>query len=187
MTKLRVVALLAVVALLLFPAIALAQAPEPPMRFYGTVTIDGENVADGTVITATIEGDQYTTTTPAEAYGASSYAIKIVPPEGTKYEGATVSLQIGDQSVAQTGTWTKGGNVELNLSIGEAQPSNGTQGPKGDKGDQGDKGDKGDQGDQGDPGPSGKDAPGGIALPIVALVIAIIAIGVAVMSTRRRV
>ena len=45
MTKLRVVVLLAVVALLLFPALAYAQTPpQPPCRFYGEVTMDGAAV-----------------------------------------------------------------------------------------------------------------------------------------------
>ena len=58
MTKLRVVVLLAVVALLLVPAFAYAQTPpQPPCRFYGTVTVDGAAVPAGTIITATVAGD----------------------------------------------------------------------------------------------------------------------------------
>jgi hypothetical protein len=210
MTKLRVVVLLAMVALLLFPALALADTPpEPPCRFYGTVTVDGADVAGGTVITATIGGDQLTTATPAEGYSASTYAIKIgVDTEYT--EGATVTFMIGDRAAAQTGTWTKGGNVEVNLSAGQAGPQAGgaitdvqvtslaagsdptvdwnpvsgvlTLGiPDGATGPAGAAGAKGSQGEE------GAGAPGGIALPVVALVIAVIAVGVAVMSMRRRI
>jgi hypothetical protein len=209
MTKLRVVVLLAVVALLLFPALALADTPpEPPCRFYGTVTVDGAAVADGTVITATIEGDQFTTATPAEGYSASTYAIKIgVDKEYT--DGATVTFMIGARAAAQTGTWTKGANIEVNLSVGQAGPQAGaitdvqvtslaagsdptvdwdpvsgvlTLGiPDGATGPAGAAGAEGPQGEE------GAGAPGGIALPVVALVIAVIAVGVAVMSMRRRI
>ena len=209
MTKLRVVVLLAVVALLLFPALALADTPpEPPCRFYGTVTVDGAAVADGTVITAMIEGDQLTTATPAEGYSTSTYAIKIgVDTEYT--EGATVTFMIGDRAAAQTGTWAKGGNIEVNLTAGQAGPQAGaitdvqvtslaagsdptvdwnpvsgvlTLGiPDGATGPAGAAGADGPQGEE------GAGAPGGIALPVVALVIAVIAVGVAVMSMRRRI
>ena len=209
MTKLRVVVLLAVVALLLFPALALADTPpEPPCRFYGTVTVDGAAVADGTVITAMIEGDQLTTATPAEGYSTSTYAIKIgVDTEYT--EGATVTFMIGDRAAAQTGTWAKGDNVEVNLTAGQAGPQAGaitdvqvtslaagsdptvdwdpvsgvlTLGiPDGATGPAGAAGADGPQGEE------GAGAPGGIALPVVALVIAVIAVGVAVMSMRRRI
>jgi hypothetical protein len=212
MTKLRVVVLLAVVALLLFPALALADTPpEPPCRFYGTVTVDGLAVADGTVITAIVEGDQHTELTPAEGYATSTYAMKIVPPEGTEYtNGATISFMIGDRTAAQTGTWSVGGNVNLDLTAGEggaAQPGSITSItvvslpagstptvtwdpvtgelelgiPAGATGSTGLTGPQGPQGEE------GAGAPGGIALPVVALVIAIIAVGVAVMSMRRRI
>lgn len=211
MTKLRVVVLLAVVALLLFPAMAVAQdtPPQPPCRFYGTVMVDGANVADGTVIKAIVGGDEYTATTPAEGYGASSFAIKIEEPEGKQYDGATVTFMIGTRSAAETATWTMGANVNVDLTAGEPiiPPEGGgitsvevvTIGsgedayatlaagvltlyiPEGQKGDTGATGATGPQGEEG-PG-----APGGIALPVVALVIAIIAAGIAVMGMRRRV
>jgi len=209
MTKLRVVVLLAVVALLLLPALALADTPpEPPCRFYGTVMVDGAGVADGTVITAMIGGDQLTAATPAEGYSTSTYAIKIgVDTEYT--EGATVTFMIGDRAAAQTGTWAKGGNIEVNLTAGQAGPQAGaitdvqvtslaagsdptvdwdpvsgvlTLGiPDGATGPAGAAGAEGPQGEE------GAGAPGGIALPVVALVIAVIAVGVAVMSMRRRI
>jgi len=203
------VVLLAVVALLLLPALALADTPpEPPCRFYGTVIVDGAAVADGTVITAMIGGDQLTTATPAEGYSTSTYAIKIgVDTEYT--EGATVTFMIGDRAAAQTGTWAKGANIEVNLTAGQAGPQAGaitdvqvaslaagsdptvdwdpvsgvlTRGiPDGATGPAGAAGAEGPQGEE------GAGAPGGIALPVVALVIAVIAVGVAVMSMRRRI
>lgn len=188
MAKLRAAVLLAVVALLLFPAMALAQ-PELPARFHGTVEVDGADVADGTVITATIEGESFTTTTPA-VYGASTYAIKIVPAEGTEFtDGATVTFMIGDEAAAETGTWSPGENTELDLTVGEgaATPGPGDLGPTGPAGPTGPQGPPGPTGPEGPQGEPGEDAAGGIAIPIVALVIAIIAVGLAAMSLRRRV
>lgn len=211
MSKFRVVVLLAVVALLLFPAMALAQEPpERPCRFYGTVTVNGAQVADDTLITAMIGGVAVGNATTPYLAGPSTYSVLIEQPEGADYDGATVTFQIGGLTATQTGTWEAGKNEELNLSVGEAPVVTGgaitdvvittlaagesatadydaTTGvltlgiPAGAKGD---KGDQGIQGLQGDPG---EDAPGGIALPIVALVIAVIAAGVAMMSMRRRV
>ena len=189
MTKLSVVVVLAVVALLLFPVMAFADTPpEIPCRFYGDVTVDGEDVADGTAIQALIGGEvvaEVTTTTDA---GGSSYGVKVVQPAGASYEGATVSFKIGAQTADQTDTWVRGMNVNVDLSVGEAGPSNG--GVKGDQGEPGEKGDKGDTGDPGAPGAPGEpgeDAAGGIALPVVALVIAIIAAGMAAMGMRRKI
>jgi hypothetical protein len=114
MTKVRLLALLAVVALVLFPAIAFAQvAPQMPCSFYGTVQVSGANVADGTVITATIGNDTYTTTT-----SASTYRVVIAQPEGKSYEGLTATFKIGSDTAGQTGTWQMGGNVALNLTKG---------------------------------------------------------------------
>jgi len=88
----------------------------PPCRFHGTVKLNGANVADGTVITAIISGDEFTTTTPA-VYGTSTYAIKIVPAQSASYsEGAIISFKIGNYTASQTGAWETGGNVELNLT-----------------------------------------------------------------------
>ena len=89
---------------------------EPPCRFHGTVQLNGADVADGTIITVIIDGDEYTTTTPA-VYGPSTYAIKIVPAAGAAYaEGAAVTFMIGDYTAAQTGGWETGGNIELDLT-----------------------------------------------------------------------
>jgi hypothetical protein len=207
----RLLVLLAVVALLLLPTMTLAQdrPPDPPCRFYGTVEADGQPVPDGTVITAVVEGEPFETTVPAE-YGPSTYAIKIIPSEGTSYDANTtlVSFTIGDASAKETHLWVSGGNVELDLTVGEPLPTPGPGGPITDvdvetlaAGENaraeydaasgkltlyipaGAKGDKGDTG-EGEPGEPGKDAP--IAIPIVALVLAVIAVGVAAMAMRRK-
>lgn len=107
------------------PTPALTPSPTPtvppvtdlPCRFRGTVQVDGADVPEGTVITAMIAGDAYPTTTPAAGYGPSTYAIMIVPSAGTAYaEGTAVTFMIGSYTADQTGSWEKGGNIELNLT-----------------------------------------------------------------------
>ncbi|MGB2885401.1 MAG: hypothetical protein WBC47_07445 [Dehalococcoidia bacterium] len=87
---------------------------EPPCRFHGTVKLNGANVADGTIIKAIIDGDEYTTTTPA-VYGPSTYALKIVPAVGYA-EGTAITFMIGAYTATQTGSWETGGNIELDLT-----------------------------------------------------------------------
>ena len=112
----------AMIVLALVPSMGSAQGLAMPCRFHGTVTADGAAVADGTVITATIDGDEYTTTTPA-VYGASSYALTISPAEGVTYaEGSTITFMIGDHSAAETGVWESGGNSEQDLSASIEEP-----------------------------------------------------------------
>lgn len=71
MSKIKFLALLAVLTALLFPAMALAQ----PMvcGFYGSVAVDGKTVADGTVVTAWIDGVQVA----SNATVGSNYSVKI--------------------------------------------------------------------------------------------------------------
>jgi hypothetical protein len=84
-----------------------------PCAFHGTVQVNGQNVADGTVITATIGNDTYTTTTTD-----SAYRVVIAQPEGKSYDGLIVTFKIGSDTAAQTGIWQMGGNVALNLTKG---------------------------------------------------------------------
>lgn len=108
--------LLAILLLTLSPAIVSAQGSLPPCRFYGTVHLDGVPVPDGTVVTAIVQGDTHTTKTPA-VYGDSTYAIVLIPPEGTIYtDGASVTFIIGNYYAFETGTWETGLNIPLNLT-----------------------------------------------------------------------
>jgi hypothetical protein len=200
MTKVRLLALLAVVALVLFPAIAFAQgAPQLPCAFHGTVQVSGANVADGTVITATIGNETYTTTT-----SNSTYRVVIAQPEGKSYDGLTATFKIGIDTAKETGTWQMGGNVALNLTKGTPQvtPSGGviiTSVVLGNttsydsvtgtltikKADiTGPTGATGATGTTGAEGPAGKNASNVIG--IIAIVLAIIAIAIAGMVMMRK-
>jgi hypothetical protein len=191
MTKARLLALLVVVALVLVPTVALGQGVEIPSRFHGTVTVDGNPVDDGTVITATVGGDTYTTTTPS-VYGASTFMLEIQP--AMQYADDTlVTFMIGDQAADQTASWLKGSNQEVDLSVGEGVPGGGEQGPPGPQGPAGPAGPAGAAGPAGPAGPAGAAGPAGedgadasSVLGIVAIVLAVIAVLVGAMAMRRK-
>jgi len=82
----------------------------PPCRFQGTVQLNGSNVPDGTVITVTVAGDIYSTTTIA-----SKYSIDIYQLEDMSYNGQIATFKIGSYTAAQTATWQYG-LVKVNLS-----------------------------------------------------------------------
>ena len=210
MTKVRLLALLAVVALVLLPAVVMAQGLSLPCAFHGSVTVNGAAVDDGTTITATIEGDEYTATVPAD-YGASTYRLVISPPEGTTYaDGAAVTFAIGGEAAEQSSSWEGGGNIEVNLTIGgpAATPIDGigitgasavalpagsdptaeivggelVLGiPAGADGADGATGPAGPQGEKGDSGS------GNMVIGIIAIVLAAVAIVMAVTTMRRKV
>jgi hypothetical protein len=199
MGKLITIVAVVVVAMFLLPAVALAQ-PEV-CWFYGDVVVNGEDAEDGTVVSAWIGGNKTAETTTS----GGDYVLAVGKP-GETYPGEIVTFQVDGTDAGVTRTWTAGEPFETDLTIGEpvtpwvpgaeidvvvswttgnstleggvltlylgAKPADGA---------------KGDTGATGPQGEAGEDAPGGIALPIVALVIAIIAVGVAMMSMRRRV
>jgi hypothetical protein len=95
---------------------AMAESPpEPPSSYYGTVKIYGSNVAEGTLITAKMDGNVVASTEVLIDLGASVYAIK-VPGEAT-IENDPVEFFIDGVKADQTGIWHSGGNTNLNLTI----------------------------------------------------------------------
>ncbi len=155
------------------------------------------------MITATIDGDTYTATTPS-AYGASTFSLNIAQPEGKSYDGKTVTFKIGSDTAGQTATWTMGDNVAVNLTKGTPPPTIGPGGGITDVqlGDStsydpatgiitidkdaitGPKGDTGATGPAGAKGDTGKAASNVIG--IVAIVLAAIAIIVAIVVMLRK-
>lgn len=98
-------------------SIAAAQAPpNPPSRFVGTVSVNGQPAASGTVVEARIGGATCGTTTVFTANGQSRYtldspALDPAQAPGCGADGATVTFFVGGQQAAQTGTWR---NYQLN-------------------------------------------------------------------------
>ena len=126
MLKLKVlVALLAMVGLLLVPTAAFAQ----PLicGFYGSVTSDGADVADGTSVTAWIDLIQVAETTTTN----SEYNLRV---EGS-YTGSTAFFLVGPGTAIESTLWEAGANKNLDLTVGEAPapaaPPTGAAGPAG--------------------------------------------------------
>ena len=108
----RIWGLIAVmVAIMVFPAVALAQ-PAPPQVFAGSVTQDGAPVAEGTEVTAWIDGVQV----GAGTVTGNQYNVQVVQPEGQSFDGKTVTFQVAGHDVPETAIWQAGGTTELNLS-----------------------------------------------------------------------
>jgi hypothetical protein len=87
-----------------------------PMRLYGMVQLDGADVPAGTEVSAVIEGNTYTTTTPS-IYGSSTYSLQITAPAGVVYsEGTTITFVIDGYVADQTSMWVTGANLSFDIS-----------------------------------------------------------------------
>ena len=109
----------------------------PPATFFGTVTVDGHNVSDGTAVVALIDGKvcgegerepgRKGTWTASEAdpeYGIESgdsmYVVDVVSDSqvpGCGTDGAKVTFLIAGRPSQQVGLWRAGSNP-LNLTAG---------------------------------------------------------------------
>jgi len=115
MARVRAVLLLIGLALLLFTATAGADGPAG-CSFSGTVKVDGAEVADGTLITAVIEGIEYHTHT-STGYGYSTFSITIRPPEGKTYsDGTKIVFKINGHTTDQPATFQAGASTRLDLA-----------------------------------------------------------------------
>lgn len=91
---------------------------QPPNRFYGTLTVNGQPAPAGTTVTAII-GElvcgSRTTTEPGR------YQIDVISSRerpGCGLPNATVTFRVGDAPAAETGTWAAGQFTRLNLTVG---------------------------------------------------------------------
>ncbi len=111
MIKLKVLALVVGMALLLaLPATVLAQAA-PDHTSLVTATIDGDPAPDGTKITAMVEGKDDVTATTMDGKAV----IKI--PGSDADAGKEITFMIGEMMAAETDTWEKGGHADIKFSI----------------------------------------------------------------------
>jgi hypothetical protein len=198
MVKVRIAAVLAVVALaLMAPALIYAQ-PAPPHIFTGTATLNGAAAANGTLVTAWVDNVQVPGASVAVANGR--YTLQVLQPDGVVYAGKSVKFKVGTADATQSQNWVQGDATILNLTATSGPPPTaipptvaptvrppptgvpGVPGAKGDPGPAGPAGAVGPVGPAGAPGAQGKGAGplGWIAL-IVAIV-AIIGVGVALMK-----
>ncbi len=177
MTKLKILALIVGMALLLaLPAVASAQGAPPPTAYGGDAMIDDADAPDGTMVSAMIGEEEIGSTEVMDG----SYALMIMGEDS--YNGQMVSFMIGEYMADETATYMQGTvNAGMDLNAMSAMmPGDDGEMPvvppteaelmqaeidalksqiasiQLQKGDQGDKGDKGDQGDAGSPGADGQ-------------------------------
>jgi len=124
--KMRVISLLValVVLALALPGTTGAHISES-CRYYGPVMVDGQDVPDGTVVSAWLENPSvgpWTTTTYTH-YGASWYVIDIpaddlsTPDKEGGVAGDQVHFSVSSTPVPGTATWERVGRVYHSLFI----------------------------------------------------------------------
>jgi hypothetical protein len=105
-----------------FPAES--EPPVLPSSFYGTVKSKGANVPPGTQVTARIKGHVFSTSPYMLNNGDTVYTVNVPGDilsttdviEGG-VAGDTVVFYVGSTQADQTGVWSSGSNVELNLTV----------------------------------------------------------------------
>ena len=156
MGKVRVLAMLTALALLLtLPAVAYAQSL-PPHIFVGHAMVDGNDARNGTVVTAMIGEEVKGTTTVMDGM----YTLPVNAGAGTE-----VSFMVGDMSVMEKGNWMQGGATMMDLMAGSAMVGPGGQGMPGEPGPPGARGPAGPRGGDGAAGADGAVGAAGPAGP----------------------
>ena len=194
MKKFKILALLAVMAILwTIPAMAFAQEV-PPAVVIGTASNNGVPVAAGTTITAHVSGSDV-----GSALTSAGGKFQVTA-KGVK--GDTLTFTIGEATASESIKLADLGEVlRQDLSVGANSGSAGSAGSEGATGAAGAKGDSGAKGDTGAAGAAGAAGPSGAAgaagpagaagasgadgtsgggsMGIIALILAIVAIVVA--------
>ncbi len=160
MSKVRILALLTALALLLtLPAAAYAQTV-PPHIFVGQAMMDGDDAMDGTVVTAMIDEEVKGSTTVMDG----RYIMPVSHGSGTE-----ISFMVGSMKIMDKGSWMQGGTTMMNLIAGldpmmpipGESGKQGTAGPTGPAGPAGPRGNDGSDGSGGAAGPAGPVGPAG--------------------------
>ena len=119
----RMISMIVTVSLVnLFIVMPVLALPPIPSSFYGTVKVNGVNVANGTPVQALINGQVFAQSVTQTFQGNSVYSLDIlgddtdtVSIDGGR-DGDTVQFKVGGTVVSQTGIWRSGTNVSLDLS-----------------------------------------------------------------------
>jgi hypothetical protein len=121
--KLKIFAAVTVLfALLIHTTTALA-IPSLPSSFYGTVKFNGANVPDGTLVEASIKGQNVAQGYTQTYQGESVYSLDVrgddtdTAVQDGGIEGDIINFNVGGLPAVQTGTWHAGTNVSLNLTV----------------------------------------------------------------------
>ncbi len=121
--------LAAVLGVALFASVAFAESPpNPPARFVGSVLVDGQAPAGGTLIEARIGSSTCGATTVFAANGEARYAVDspALDPGANPncgVDGAVVTFYIGGKKANETGTWHNYQLNTVNLTYTTPTPS----------------------------------------------------------------
>ena len=100
-------------ALLWWSGFSVAMAQQvPPHVFAGTAVVDGNHMANGTPVTAWINGD----TVGESVVDGGTYTLLVVQPTGRSFDGKQISFKIGNLEAHEVGYWAQGGGTELHLT-----------------------------------------------------------------------
>lgn len=108
-----------------------AAQPQVPATFYGSVTVDGRPVPDGTEVLAFVDGKDCTQRGPSyrgtiTIEGVSAYSIAVVHESqvpGCGAPGKTVTFTIAGRPARQTAVWQFGPqHVDLSAGVGDPIP-----------------------------------------------------------------
>ena len=109
--------------------------PTMPAAFYGTVTLDGASVPDGTSVTALINGTVYSKTKAKRNDQDMVYVISIpgddpaTPAKEGGVEGDIVTFEVGGYNATQQAQWHSGTQTQTNLTASAS--TNGKKTPPG--------------------------------------------------------
>lgn len=97
--------------------------PPLPVTFYGLVQENGDDVPDGTIVSASIGGTTYAQTSTQTYQGSSVYTL-IVPgddPTTAGIEGGVdgdlVTFIVAGEPMGQVAVWHAGDSVQLDLGV----------------------------------------------------------------------
>ncbi|GIW12728.1 MAG: hypothetical protein KatS3mg062_0167 [Tepidiforma sp.] len=100
--------------------------PEPPSRFAGSVTIDGQPAPAGTVIEARVGTSTCGSATVFTQGGQARYVIDVASAAsqpGCGTAGAAVTFVVGGAVAPQSGTWRNYELAQLDLALVSASPT----------------------------------------------------------------
>ena len=156
--KVRVLALVAVMALLLALPLAVSAQQVPPHVIIGKATLNGAPAHEGTMVTAMVDGQKAGSTMVMGAEGKFETLLVMGP-------GDEITFMIGDAMAMEKVPWMQGGAAMQNLNAEPGgmmpEPVDMVMPEKGDKGARGSMGPAGAAGADGAPGATGPQGPPG--------------------------
>ena len=123
-TRRTIIAMLMLVLVLATNSSPVLALPPLPSGFYGTVKINGKNVPDGTLVSATISGVQYAYTNSQTYQGNSVYSVDVPGDDPSTpgvleggVPGDTIVFLVNGAPANETAPWQSGKNIRNNLSL----------------------------------------------------------------------